>query len=137
MVKKAILLAAFVVAVLCGSAPPAEALGTWMAYWGVQRWHHHYHAQAGTVGWDYASSGFGHHGWGSRPAHWGAVIALSARPYPPAVDWLVARHLHDKRDFHHWRGYWGGYGYGHGFRHGYGYGPGWGHGAAPLGTVVY
>ncbi len=157
MVKKSTLLAALIVAVVCGSAPPAEAQ-TWLAYFGVKRWYRHYHAQAaGTVGWDYASSGFGHHGWGSSPRDWGAVIAWSARPWPPAVDAYFVKRKHNG-DFdgphprHGFRGYPppnGGYavhghgdpyGYGfpprHGFRRGHGVRPGWvgwGHGVGPLG----
>ncbi len=93
MIKKCTLLAAFIVAVVCGSAPRAEAFGTWMAYWGVKRWHRHYHAQAGTAGWDYASSGFGHHGWGSHPAHWAPPSpgpCAPGRPRPMPSSFRVA-----------------------------------------------
>ena len=136
MVKKSTLLAAFVVAIVCGSAPRAQAQATLMAYWGVKRWHNHYAAQAKNVGWDYASSGVGHHGWGSSPWHWGAAMAYSARPWPPALDGFVGgRHRRGGHGFagRRHRGHRGD----HGFHQGYGHDGqgGWGYG--PLGDGVY
>jgi uncharacterized protein (TIGR03000 family) len=145
MVKKSALLAAFVVAIACGSAPRAEAQFTWMAYWGVKRWHNHYACQATNVGWDYASSGFGHHGWGSSPWHWGATIALSARPWPPFVDrFFPAGHHRGHAGYGRHHGHYGyddcWYGYGfaprHGHRH-FHWGAPWAYGCGPLGDAVY
>jgi uncharacterized protein (TIGR03000 family) len=142
MVKKSTILAAFVVAIVCGSAPRAQAQATWMAYWGVKRWHNHYAAQAGNVGWDYASAGFGHHGWGSSPWHWGAVMAYSARPWPPFVDGFIGGHHHGGGHGHvghgHHQGHVGDCGphYGHGAHHGCD-DAGWDYGYGPLGDAVY
>jgi uncharacterized protein (TIGR03000 family) len=128
MFKKSSLLATFVVALVCGSAPRAQGGVIWMGVWGVQRWHHHYAAQGRwTGGWDYASFGFGHHGWGSHPWHWGAAMAYSARPWPPAVDHFLPTYSQSE-----WRhAYYGDPRRGHGRlfgRHGFHAGHGYDHG---------